>query len=130
MQNKYFYWLVRIVPAIIMLQTLFFKFSAAPESVYIFSQLGAEPYGRIGTGVSELIASLLILMPRTTGFGAGLGAGLMGGAIMSHLTMLGIAVQDDGGKLFGMAVITLLCALIVLWQEREKLIKLVPYAGV
>ena len=43
---------LRLVPAIILLQTLYFKFSAAPESVFIFEQLGLEPWGRIGLGVA------------------------------------------------------------------------------
>src|SRR5688572_30639208 len=89
------YWILRLIAAIIMLQTLFFKFSAAPESVYIFTTLGMEPWGRIGIGVLELIASILILYPRTTAFGAILGVGLMAGAIFFHLTKLGIEVQGD-----------------------------------
>jgi uncharacterized membrane protein YphA (DoxX/SURF4 family) len=83
-----------------MLQTLFFKFTAAPESVYIFSKLGMEPWGRIGVGMLELVASVLILIPGTTVFGAILGFGLMSGALFSHLTKLGIAVMDDSGQLF------------------------------
>src|SRR3954469_22537690 len=86
-------WICRIAAAIILLQTLFFKFTAAPESVYIFSKLGLEPWGRIGTGIMELIASVLLLIPRTTSIGAFLAAGIMSGAIFSHLTKLGIAVQ-------------------------------------
>ena len=100
-------WVARILAAVIMLQTLFFKFSAAEESVYIFSTLGMEPWGRIGTGVLELIASLLILVPRTTAWGALLGAGLMAGAVFFHVTKLGIAVQGDGGQLFIYALLVL-----------------------
>src|SRR5437868_1367625 len=70
-------WILRLLAAAIMLQTLFFKFSGAEESIYIFSKLGMEPWGRIGTGVMELIASILILIPRTTGIGAIIGIGLM-----------------------------------------------------
>src|SRR5690349_23901197 len=93
-------WLLQIVAAAIMLQTLFFKFSGAEESVYIFSTLGMEPWGRIGSGVVELIASVLILIPRTTFFGAVLGLGVMSGALFFHLTKLGIEVQGDHGQLF------------------------------
>lgn len=89
------FWILRLVAAVIMLQTLFFKFTAAEESVYIFSTLGIEPWGRIGTGVIELIASVLLLIPSTTAFGALLGVGVMSGALMSHLTKLGIVVQGD-----------------------------------
>ncbi len=91
-----------------MLQTLFFKFTAAPESVYIFSTLGLEPWGRIGIGILELVASILILIPRTTAFGAVLALGLMGGALFFHLTKLGIVVQGDGGQLFIYALLVFL----------------------
>src|SRR5215813_4569001 len=92
-------WLMRIMVAVILLQTLFFKFSGAKESVYIFSTLGAEPWGRIGSGVVELIASILLLVPRTSVFGVVLSLGTICGALMAHLTMLGIkltAVGDNG----------------------------------
>ena len=84
-------WILRIIAALIMLQTLYFKFSGAEESIYIFSKLGMEPWGRIGTGVFELVASVLILFPKTTAIGALLATGLMGGAILFHLTKLGIS---------------------------------------
>src|SRR6266487_5395613 len=93
-------WLLRILAAVIMLQTLYFKFSGSEESVYIFSALGMEPWGRIGIGVLELIASGLILFPRTTAVGAVLGIGLMSGAIFFHLSKLGVVVMNDGGQLF------------------------------
>lgn len=100
----YLLWAVRLVAAIILLQTLYFKFLGQPESVYIFSKLGVEPWGRIGSGIVELIASVLILIPRTSWIGAGLGLGVMAGAILSHLTILGIEVQGDGGYLFFLAL--------------------------
>lgn len=114
-------WIIRLVPVIIMLQTLYFKFSAAPESVYIFSKIGMEPYGRIGIGVLELIASILILIPRTTSYGAVLGLGLMLGAIKFHVTELGIDVQNDGGKLFYLAVIVAVFCLILIVSHRKQL---------
>ncbi len=102
-------WVLRILAAVIMLQTLFYKFSGAEESVYIFSKLGIEPWGRIGTGIGELIASVLILIPATTVFGAILGIGLMGGALFFHLTKLGIVVKDDSGQLFIYALLVFVC---------------------
>src|SRR3954467_3466952 len=93
-------WIARISAAVILLQTLFFKFTAAPESVYIFTKVGLEPWGRIGSGVVELIAAVLLLVPRFTWLGAVIAMGVIGGAIMSHLTVLGIVVMDDGGLLF------------------------------
>jgi putative oxidoreductase len=114
-------WVAQIVAAAIMFQTLFFKFTAAPESVYIFSTLGMEPIGRIGTGVIELIVSLLLLWPRTAGAAAVIGMGVMGGAIMSHLAVLGIEVQHDGGLLFALALITIVCCGIVAWIRRKDI---------
>lgn len=117
-------WALRLLSAIILLQTLFFKFSAAPVSVYIFTELGIEPWGRIGTGVLELIASILILIPRTTLYGAILGFGLMAGAIFSHVTKLGIVVQNDSGKLFALAVIVLVSCAVLILSNRNQLIGL------
>lgn len=119
--TKIAYWILRLIAAAIMLQTLFFKFSAAPESVYIFSTLGIEPWGRIGTGVLELIASILILIPATTAYGALLGAGLMSGAILSHVTKLGIVVQGDHGQLFLYACLVFISCLILLYTHRFQL---------
>lgn len=114
-------WILRLVAAIIMLQTLYFKFSAQPESVYIFSSLGMEPWGRIGSGVAELIASILILIPSTKIYGAGLGLGVISGAIASHVLFLGIDILGDGGQLFGLAVIVFVCCAILLVIHRKEI---------
>lgn len=112
MKASLWLWIFRIVPAVILLQTLFFKFTAAPEAVHIFSTLGVEPYGRIALGIAEFITAILLLVPRTSQTGAVIGILLMIGAILAHVFILGIEVQDDGGKLFILALITLLgCAL-------------------
>lgn len=113
------------VAAIILLQTLYFKFTAQPESVYIFSKLGIEPYGRIGSGVFELITSLLLLFPKTRVYGGVLGMGVISGAIFSHLFILGIEVQNDGGTLFLLALTVFFCCLFILIIERDALIRLV-----
>jgi putative oxidoreductase len=115
-----FYWIARIVATIIMVQTLYFKFTAAPESVYIFTTVGMEPWGRIGIGVLELVASILILITATAWLGAGLAAGMMAGAIGMHVTLLGINVQDDGGQLFLYAVAVLISSLFILWYDQSK----------
>jgi hypothetical protein len=115
-------WAARIVAAVIMFQTLFFKFTAAPESVYIFSKIGVDPIGRIGTGVLELIASMLLLNARSSWFGAMMGAGLMFGAILTHVFLIGISVLGDGGKLFALAIITMLCCGFLIYDEKEKII--------
>lgn len=117
-------WLLRIIAAIILLQTLYFKFSAHPESVELFTKLGAEPWGRIGTGIIELIASLLLLIPSTALIGALLGIGLMIGALGSHLTVIGIESKGDGGQLFMLAIIVLLACAIISIIHRADGIKL------
>ena len=114
-------WACQLTAAAILGQTLFFKFTGAPESRYIFSTLGLEPWGRIGTGVAELIAVVLLLYPKTPVLGAVLAVGLMGGAIMSHLTKLGIEVQGDHGLLFKLAVTVLLASLIIVVIRRRDL---------
>ncbi|HTF28231.1 MAG TPA: hypothetical protein VK625_05260 [Flavitalea sp.] len=118
------YWILRLIAVVILLQTLFFKFTGAPESVYIFSTLGMEPYGRIGTGILELVTSLLLLFPKTTVFGAVLGLGLMGGALFYHLTSLGIVVQNDGGLLFTYAILVFVSCFILAIAYRYQLLKL------
>jgi uncharacterized membrane protein YphA (DoxX/SURF4 family) len=117
-------WILRIGVSVILLQTLYFKFTAAEESIYIFKALGVEPYGRIATGILELTTVILILMPRTVLLGALLGSGIMVGAILSHLFVLGIQVQGDGGTLFALANIILLSCLTLIFLNRDKLPKL------
>jgi uncharacterized membrane protein YphA (DoxX/SURF4 family) len=113
-------WLLRIAAAIILLQTLYFKFTGHPESVELFTKLGVEPWGRIGTGVIELAAGILLLIPATAFIGALVGAGLMTGAILSHLTVIGIESQGDGGQLFILAWVVLLCCILVLWLHKAQ----------
>ena len=119
-----FTWVLRLFAAAIMLQTLYFKFTAQEESVRLFSMLGMEPWGRIATGVLELMASVLILFPRTTGFGAALGAGLMAGAIFFHLTFLGIKFGGDY-VLFVYALIVFVCCTILLILHKEQLHRII-----
>jgi putative oxidoreductase len=114
--------LLRLVAATIMLQTLYFKFTAQPESVYIFSSVGIEPWGRIGTGVVELIAAVLLLVPATVVIGALMAAGIMLGAVATHFFILGIQVQGDGGQLFGYAVMVLLASVVLLFLHFQQLI--------
>lgn len=106
-------WVLRVVAALIMLQSLFFKFSGAEESIYIFTTVGMEPVGRYGSGITELIASILLLIPSLSWLGALLGVGVISGAIFFHLTKLGIEVQGDGGYLFFLAVVVFVCCIAV-----------------
>lgn len=114
-------WILRIIVALILVQTLFFKFTGAEESVYIFESLGQEPVGRIGSGVVELIASILLFVPGLVAIGALLSLGVISGAIFFHLTALGIEVQGDGGLLFGLAVVVWIGSAIILWLYRTQL---------
>ena len=114
-------WVCRIVAAVILLQTLHFKFTGAAESVYIFTKVGLEPWGRYASGVVELFAAILLLFSRTTAVGALLAAGVMIGAIGSHLTKLGIVVQNDGGLLFALAVTVFVCAIVTAVLHRRQI---------
>ena len=114
-------WLLRLTAAVILLQTLFFKFTAAPESVYIFTKVGAEPWGRIGSGIVELIAAALLLTPRFNWLGSFIASGVMVGAILSHLTVLGIEVQGDKGLLFGLALIVFIASATNLALRRAEI---------
>ena len=115
-------WIVQIIAAAILFQTLFFKFTGAEESRYIFSKLGLEPWGRIGVGIVELVAAVLLLIPRTSSIGALVSFAVMIGAIVSHLTALGIVVKDDGGLLFALAVVVFACSGTILATRRRELI--------
>jgi len=114
-------WLARIVAAVILLQTLYFKFTGAPESITIFTTVGMEPWGRYGSGVAELIAAVLLLLPATPALGAALSLGVMSGAIFFHLTILGIEVENDRGTLFFLAVAVFVCSAFVLFTHRRQL---------
>jgi len=118
-------WALQLAAAGILLQTLFFKFTASEESVYIFTTLGVEPWGRIATGILELIASVLLLVPVAAPIGAVLAMSLMAGAILSHLAFLGIEVKGDGGLLFGLAVFVMLSSAVMLTLRRTQ----VPLVG-
>lgn len=118
-------WILRIAAAVILLQTLFFKFTAAPESVYIFTKVGAEPWGRIGSGIVELIAAILLLTPRYSWLGSILAMGMMLGAIASHLTVLGIEVMGDRGLLFGLALTVFIASAANLFLHRTE----IPFVG-
>ena len=112
---------LRLIVAIILVQTLRYKFTAHPDSVYIFSKVGLEPFGRIVIGVLELIAAILILVPKTIWAGSLLTVGLISGAIFLHLTQLGIEINSDGGTLFYMALTVLILSLFVLWSQRKNI---------
>jgi hypothetical protein len=118
-------WILQAVVALILFQTLFFKFTGSAESKYIFERLGMEPWGRIGSGVVELIACILLLHPRTVTLGAILSLGVISGAIVSHLTKLGIVVRDDGGLLFFLAIAVFIGSAIILILRRAH----VPVIG-
>lgn len=119
--KKHISLILRIIVAIILIQTLRFKFTAHEDSVYIFETVGLEPIGRIGIGVLELIAGILLLIPKTVWAGSLLTLGLIGGAIMMHLTQLGIEVKNDGGVLFFTAVVTFILSAIILFRYKKDI---------
>jgi uncharacterized membrane protein YphA (DoxX/SURF4 family) len=124
MTNKptyYLLWILQVLASVILLQTLYFKFTPAPESVYIFSRLGVEPLGRVGSGIVELIAGILLLIPRAAWLGALIAVGVMAGAILSHLTILGIEIMGDHGQLFIYALIVFTSCLVVLLLRRKEI---------
>jgi hypothetical protein len=117
-------WILQLIAAAILFQTLFFKFTGAEESRYIFARLGLEPWGRIGSGIVELIAVVLLLIPRTITLGALLSLGVISGAIVSHLTKLGLVVRNDGGLLFALAIVAFVCSVVILALRRRELVSL------
>jgi len=114
-------WGLQLLVAGILLQTLFFKFTGAAESVYIFSTLGVEPWGRILSGIVELVAAILLLVPATTTVGAVLALAVMAGAIGSHLTVLGIEIMGDGGLLFELALAVFVASAVILVLRRSEI---------
>lgn len=119
--NKKLILLFRILISILLLQTLRYKFTAHPDSVYIFTKVGLEPFGRIGIGILELFSAVLILIPKTIWAGAILTIGIISGAILMHFTILGIEINNDGGLLFYMAISVLIFSLIVLWNHKKEI---------
>ncbi len=117
-------WAVQVVVSLVLLQTLFFKFSGAEESVWIFTQLGVEPWGRYAAAFAELLAAMALLTPPAAAFGALVAAGIGAGAVLSHLFVLGVDVLGDGGLLFGLAWLVLLGSAWVVWMRRERLVVL------
>lgn len=115
--------------ALILLQTLYYKFGAHPDSVYIFTRLGLEPYGRIGLGTIELLTAVLLVIPGTRGIGAIIGLGIITGALISHIFVLGIEVRGDGGKLFMLACLTWICCFTVAYSYRLNILQTINHIG-
>ena len=119
--KKYIPLILRLTVAIILIQTLRFKFTAHPDSIYIFKTVGLEPIGRIATGIAELIAGILLLIPRTVWIGALMTMGIIGGAIFMHLTQLGIEINGDHGVLFITALVTFILATVIFYMNRKTI---------
>lgn len=119
--KKYILIALRLTIALILIQTLRYKFSAHPDSVYIFTKVGMEPFGRIGVGIIELIAAVLIIFPKTAWMGAAITLSVIGGALFLHLTILGIEINGDGGSLFFLALITEILSGFILWDQRNQI---------
>ncbi len=123
--KKPWFLILRLVIAIILIQTLYFKFSGHEDSIYIFTKAGLEPYGRIGIGIAELIAAILLFLPKTVWLGALLSLAIISGALLMHLTKLGIVINNDGGFVFGLAIVVFVISLILLLIERKN----IPFIG-
>jgi hypothetical protein len=117
-------WTLQLIAAAILFQTLFFKFTGAEESRHIFSTLGLEPWGRLGSGMVELVAVVLLLIPKTVPLGALLSLGVITGAIISHVTKLGLVVKGDGGLLFALAITVFICSAVIILIRRHQLVSL------
>lgn len=120
-----FSWALRITIAVIFLQTLYFKFTAHPDSVYIFSQLGVEPYGRVGLGIIELITAVLILLPRTKIAGLLLSFGIICGAIFSHFLVIGTEVKGDSGGLFTLALVVFGACILLFFMHKNEILNFI-----
>lgn len=125
--KNYLELVIKMIVAFIMGQTLFFKFSGAEESIYIFATIGIEPWGRYLTGMSELIAIILLFYPKTVFYGAALTFGIMFGAILSHFLFLGIEIQNDDGLLFGLALTALVGSCFLLYKNWKKGPSFLPF---
>jgi len=129
-QKNILLWILKIVASVILLQTLFYKFSASKESVYIFTAIGLEPVGRIGIGILELITAILLFIPRLSWVGALLGVGIMVGALFFHLTKLGIVVMDDNGLLFTYSLIVTICCAVIAYLNKDEIINFINKTGI
>ena len=114
-------WLFQILSAIILLQTLYFKFTGAPETIHIFESVGMEPWGRYASGVIELISGILLLIPGLSWLGALLGLTVISVALFFHITVLGIEVMGDGGALFYLAATVFISCLSIIWIRRGEI---------
>ncbi|QCX37954.1 DoxX family protein [Aureibaculum algae] len=119
--NSRIHFTLRLIVALVLVQTLYFKFSAHADSVYIFNTLGLEPYGRITIGILELIAAILLFIPKTIWLGALLSLLIITGAIYAHLTKLGITIHGDRGKLFYLAISVFILSAIILLNNRQNI---------
>ncbi len=125
-------WILQIIVAFILGQTLFFKLTGAPETIALFEVLGAEPMGRYATAIAELVCVVLLLVPKTSVLGAIASVGVISGAIMAHLTKLGIDIDPvalnkpeieplAGPSLFAMALIVFFGSLIIIAIRRTQI---------
>lgn len=130
-------WAAQLTVAVILAQTLVFKFTYAPETRYIFEPRGGRPAATL-VGLAELACVVLLLVPRTAAVGAALSLGVIGGALFTHLTALGVEVNNpdtgegDGGLLFGLAVAVAAGSTVVLavrWRQLPFVGRLLAHGG-
>ncbi len=117
--SKAISWIAQIIAAVIMGQTLFYKFTGHPQTLEIFQEELNMPNGHYIIGALELLACILLILPQSVVYGAILGAGLMTGAIIAHITKLGW--EGERGALGLYAVLTLTSCLVVLIVRRRQI---------
>ena len=119
MHKKIISWILQLVVVVILGQTLFYKFTDAPETAELFAQLGMGAFGYKLIGLLELIACILLLIPASVATGALLGWGLMTGAIIAHVTEIGF--EGELGVLGAMAITAWLCCMVIMYLNRRSL---------
>lgn len=113
----------QIIAALILANAAFGKFSGNEMSVHVFHELNILET-RIVIGIIEVLAALLLLS-KIPQYGALLGFGTMLGALIAHVSILGMEIHGDGGQMVMMMAVVLLSSIIVMWINRRRM----PFVG-
>jgi uncharacterized membrane protein YphA (DoxX/SURF4 family) len=105
-------WVLQIGAAGMFLMAGFFKLSGNEQVVGVFEAIGLGQWFRYLTGALEVGGAILLLIPRTSGLGALMLAGVMVGAVVTHLFII-------GGSPLG-AIIFLVVTTVVAWGRRQR----------
>ena len=99
----------------------YLKFSGSLESVFIFTELGMEPEGRILVGCLEVVASLFLMTKSFSQYGAFLSLAIMLGAMIAHATVLGWEVNGDGGRRLLLWTVNTICISYIMYIDRMRI---------